>query len=151
MTKYVLSTMTNGVNYAFWSEVKKGQDVPVMRDKIFIHGGAGLPSLKSGVGEMTKDGEGIPMWTPAGVVTPISDERYDKLKDHPLFKKHLEGGFVKVVNQDITGNHKAIVREVASMEKNDGFAQLNAKTIKDHVRAIKISTDSIDSDIQFRQ
>lgn len=151
MTKYVLSTMTNTVNYAFWSDIKKGQDVPVMRDKITIHGGTGLPSLKGGFGEMVKDGEGTPMWVPEGVVTPISDERYDKLKEHPLFKKHLDGGYVKVVNQDITGNHKAVVREVASMERRDGFAQLNAKTLKNHVKSIKISTESIDSDIQFRQ
>lgn len=146
MTQYVLSTMTNSVSYAFYQNVG---DLPVMRDKVTIKGGAGLPSLKSGFGEMARDGEGLPIWTAAGMVTPLSDERFDVLKEHPLFKKHVDGGFLKVLSKDITGNHKEVERQVATMEKSDGFAQLTKDTIGAHTK-VKVSTDSIDNDIQFR-
>ena len=68
MTKYVLSTMTNSVSYAIWGNVG---DLPVMRQKVTIKGGAGLPSISSGFGEVSKDGEGSPLWTADGVITPI--------------------------------------------------------------------------------
>ncbi len=146
MTKYVLSTMTNAVSYAFFNDVG---GLPVIRDKVTIKGGAGLPSLTAGFGEVSKDDEGSPMWTPDGVVTPLSDERYDLVKDHPLFKKHIDKGVLKVINHDITGNHKEVQKQTRSMEKKDGFAQLNPATIGQHCK-VKISKDSIDSDAQFR-
>jgi hypothetical protein len=146
MTQYVLSTMTNSISYAFWA---KTGDVPTIRQKITIKGGAGLPSLRSGFGEMTKDGEGIPIWTADGIVTPISDEQWDVLKDHPIFVKHQTQGFVKVINRDITGNHREVQKQIATMEKRDGFAQLNKNTIGDHTK-VKISQDSLDADVQFR-
>lgn len=146
MSKYILSTMTNSVSYCFWT---KSGDLPVLRNKITIKGGKGIPSTRSGFGEMAQDSEGIPMWTADGIVTPISDEQYDSLKDHPIFKKHEDEGLVKVVNKDITGNHREVQRQVATMTKVDGFAQLNKETIGKHT-AVKISQESIDSDVQYR-
>lgn len=146
MTMYILSTMTNSVSYAFYQNVG---NLPVMRDKVTIKGGTGLPSLKSGFGEAGRDGEGTPIWTAEGVVTPIPDDRYEILKDHHLFKKHIEHGFLKVLSKDITDNHKAVKKEVETMVKRDGFAQLNAQTIKEHAK-VKVSTEHIDNDVQFR-
>lgn len=146
MTKYILSTMTNSVSYANWGKVG---DLPVMRNKVTIKGGTGLPSISSGFGEVSKDGEGTPLWTADGVITPISDEQYDLIKDHKLFNQHIEKGLIKVLNSDISGNHKAVKREVANMQKRDGFAQLNADTLKEHTK-VKISNRDIDSDVQFR-
>jgi hypothetical protein len=79
MTHYILSTMTDSISYAFYNDV---DGLPVMRDKVTIKGGTGLPSHTSGFGEVSNDGEGKPMWTPDGVVTPISDERYDQARHH---------------------------------------------------------------------
>lgn len=146
MTQYVLSTMTNSIAYAFWT---KTGDVPTIRQKITIKGGAGLPSTRSGFGEMSKDGEGIPMWTADGIVTPISDEQWEALKDHKIFMKHQAQGLVKVINKDITGNHREVQKQISTMTKRDGFAQLTKETIGAHTK-VKISQDSIDADVQFR-
>lgn len=146
MTQYILSTMTNSVSYANWG---KAGDLPVMRNKVTIKGGTGLPSISSGFGEVSKDGEGTPLWTADGVITPISDEQYDLIKDHKLFKQHIEKGFIKVLKQDISGNHKAVKHEVASMERRDGFAQLTPATLGEHTK-VKISTREIENDTQFR-
>jgi hypothetical protein len=146
MTVYVISTMTNSVNYCFYKNVG---DLPVMRDKILVHGGANMPSLKSGFGDMNRDGEGHPMWTAAGMVTPLSDERYDVLKEHWLFKKHQDSGWVKVVNKDIIGNHNAVKKEVATMEKTDGFAQMTPATLKQKIK-VKTGQTEMDAESQFR-
>lgn len=131
MSIYILSTMTNSVSYAFFDRVG---DLPVMRKKVTIQGGAGLPSIRSGFGEVTRDGEGSPMWTASGMITPISDEQYAALKDHVLFNKHIDGGFIKVLNQDISGNHKAVEKHVQTMNKRDEFAQLTKDTLKQRIK-----------------
>lgn len=144
--KYILSTMTNGVSYGFFDHAG---DLPVLRQKITIKGGANLPSMSSGFGEQGQDGEGFPIWTAAGVITPIKDEQYDILKDHWLFKKHLASGHVKVLADNIIGNHKAVKEHVRDMAPTDGFAQLNPKTIKNHVNIRSASVDSMEPDAQF--
>ena len=130
MTIFVLSTQTGSVSYCFFDKIG---DLPVIRDKVTIHGGAHIPSLKSGFGEMSRDGEGHPLWTADGIVTPLREERYALLKEHWLFKKHQDEGRVKVLSEDITGNHKAVVRETRTMMKADEFAQLNPETLKEKV------------------
>jgi hypothetical protein len=131
MSKYVLSTMTNAVSYNVYETIA---DLPRKKAGVLIHGGAHLPSVRSGFGEMQRDVEGTPIWTAAGVVTPVSDSQYDLLKDHPLFKKHLAGGYLKVVNHDITDNHKLVKREVTSMNRVDAHAQLTPDTFKQKVK-----------------
>lgn len=132
---YIISTMTGDVSYCFWTNVA---GLPRIKDKITIRGGANLPSVKNGFGEMSADGEGTPMWTPAGVVTPIRADRYELLKDHEVFKKHVAGGFITVSNKDITDNHKAVKKIVEGMEARDSRAQLTPSTFKSRVA---ITTD----------
>lgn len=146
MTQYILSTMTNSVSYANWGKVG---DLPVMKNKVTIKGGTGLPSISSGFGEVTKDGEGSPLWTASGMITPISDEQYDLIKDHKLFKQHIEKGLIKVLKSDISGNHKAVQSATSNMIKRDGFAQLTPATIGEHTK-VKISNREIEADTQFR-
>lgn len=136
MSVYVISTMTAAVSYCFYDKV---DGMPIVRDKVTIHGGAGIPSLRSGFGEASKDSEGHPLWTAEGIVTTLSDERYEKVKDHNLFKKHLERGYLKVVKQDIAGNHKAVKEVVRDMTARDGFAQLTPSTAKQRLKA-KVQT-----------
>ena len=132
MAKYILSTMTSGVNYAVYGESVEG-GLPVIRKSILINGGKGLPSLTGGFGEMSKDDQGHPMWTPDGVVTAVSEENYELLKVHPLFMKHLDGGYLKVINHDILGNHKAVQREVRGMVESDNSSQLTPSNAKQRV------------------
>lgn len=132
---YITSTMTGDVSYCFWNTIG---GLPRIKDKITIRGGAGLPSVKSGFGEMSSDGEGTPMWTAAGVVTPLRSDRYNLLKEHEVFKKHVAAGRVTVSNSDITDNHRAVKKIVDGMEKRDKFAQLTPDTYKTKV---KVSTE----------
>lgn len=132
---YIVSTMTGDVSYCFWHNIA---GLPRIKDKITIRGGANLPSVKSGFGEMSADGEGTPMWTPAGVVTPLRADRYELLKEHEVFKKHVAGGYITVSNKDITENHKAVKKITEGMEPRDAFAQLNADNYKSKVA---ITTD----------
>lgn len=129
---YIVSTMTNSVNYGFYDYVGKDK-LPMVKKKILIHGGAGMPSLRSGFGIQSKDLEERPMWTAAGMATSISAEDYAMLKDHPVFIKHKEKGFVKVWDRDITGNHKEVVKITADMER-DGFQQLTPATLKQRIK-----------------
>jgi hypothetical protein len=138
MTVYVISTMTNSVSYCRYQKVG---DLPILQDKVTIRGGAGLPSLKTGFGDQHETPDGIPMWTAEGVVTPISDENFDILKEHWLFKKHTEQGFVRVMKQDILGNHKAVKHEVANgMTKKDAHAQLTSADVKNRKITVKTIT-----------
>lgn len=125
MAKYILSKMSASVNYNLYNLV---DGLPMVRHKITVHGGAGIPSARSGFGEMTHDTEGRPLWTADGVVTPVSDEDHALLLDHAVFKKHMDKGYVKVINSDIRGNHKAIIQQSKGME-SDGFRQLNPKSL----------------------
>lgn len=138
--------MTNSVSYAFF---QNAGDLPVMRDKVTIKGGANIPSIKNGFGDMSQDEEGIPIWTPQGVVTSLKDERYALVKDHPLFKKHIEKGVLKIINHDISGDHKAVKKHLIGMTASDDYAQLTPATLKKKT-SVKMSTQSIDSDVQFK-
>lgn len=141
MSKYILSTMASSVSYTFYGKAPEGAIPPIGR-KIKIEGGAGLPSINKGFGEMTQDHQGVPMWTPAGVVTPISDEAYDALLNHVVFKKHLDAGLLRVIDHDITQNHGAVAKLTQNMAVDD-FAPLNKDTVKSKV---KVKTKLSDND-----
>jgi len=143
MSVFVLSTMTQSVGYAVWETV---DGVPIQRNKIMIHGGAGIPSLKSGFGDMIQNAEGQPLWTAAGLVTTISDGDYETLKDHKVFKQHLQDGLLKVLSKNISENHKEIKKVAADMS-HDSFQVLTPKTLK---MRVKVTTDMVDKEQQFR-
>lgn len=143
MSKYILSTMTASINYCVYQMVG---DIPTIRRKILVHGGASIPSDKSGIGNMTRDEEGRPIWTADGVVTPVSDSDYDLLKDNHVFQKHLAANLVKVINHDITGSQREISKLTQHMGE-DGFRQLTPSTIK---QKIKVTQGSQEGDNEFR-
>lgn len=143
MSKYILSTMTAAVNYCVYAMVG---DMPSIRRKILIHGGASIPSEKSGFGEMSRDADGRPIWTADGVVTPVSDADYELLKENHVFKQHLAANVVKVINHDITGSQREISKNVQHMSE-DGFRQLTPSTIK---QRIKVTQGSQQDENDFR-
>lgn len=159
MTMYVLSTMSSAIGYCFYDQPNRNTtptaknpvsgDIPVLRKKIRIHGGAGLPSLRSGFGDMEQDAEGKPLWTADGMVTPISDADYELLKDHHVFKKHLEKGLVKVINRDISDNYRAVKKEAAGMS-SDPFALLNKDTLAKKVKLANVTTGSLEQESKYR-
>lgn len=142
-TVFIISTMTAPVSYGFYED---RDGLPIMKDKIIIAGGAGIPSMKSGFGEVSADVEGRPLWTADGLVTPIPADRYEKLKEHPVFKKHMAKGYLRVVSTDIRGNHGAVKKIAADMDR-DGFQLLSAKNVKARVST---KTPGEDTDDYFR-
>lgn len=149
MPKYIVSTMSMSVNYTFYTEVKENPNVkagsgalPNIRKQILIKGGAGLTSATSGFGEMAKGADGAPLWTPEGIVTVVSDADFEHLKEHHVFKQHLEKGLVKVVNHDIVGNHKAVAKEVRGMS-DDPFAPMTRETADKRIK-VKLSGEQED-------
>ena len=138
--------MTQSVAYNTYrmpEESKGAGAVPIVLKSICIQGGAGIPSHRSGFGDAATDSDGHPIWTAAGFVTPVSDSNFEYLKENPTFKKHMESGFVKVINENIVGNHGAVKKQVSSMEKKDGFNQLAPGGVD---KRIKITTGSIEQE-----
>lgn len=156
MSVYILSTMTNSVCYRTYhfvgdavSQVKNGPGPLPVPDPnpIMIHGGAGIPSLKSGIGEVSRDSEGKPLWTPRGVVTAIKDEDYERLKDHWLFQKHIKANYLKVIEKDISHDIKEIRRQVEmDMQLRDDFAQLSRETLKQKIK-VKTPDKTLSQDL----
>lgn len=143
MSVYILSTMTTSVGYSFYAG--EGENL-FLKKKITIFGGRNIPSHRSGFGDMVESGSGQPLWVAQGIVTPIKDEDWEILKDHHVFKKHLEKGLVKNVSSDVVGNHKKISKIAASMEE-DGFGLMDKEKLKTKV---KTSIASMSQEQEFR-
>ena len=143
MTVFVVSTMTQTVSYNLYDRTR---DVPILTKAIRIKGGTGISSARSGWGDMQEDGEGRPIWTADGFVTPVSDADYEILKTHKVFLQHEEGGHVKVLKKDITDNYGALKRETRDMER-DGFQPMNEQRLKTRV---KVTTQSLAQQDEFR-
>ncbi len=79
--KYIFSTLTGSQKYPLWARVA-GNDMPRMKNYVFIQGGANLPSKV--------------LVTPKGVATKITDEEFDRLNQCPAFQKHVDNGFLTV-------------------------------------------------------
>jgi hypothetical protein len=140
MTKYVLSTMTNSVsyrNYRYVGDRHATQNqalLPIPTDTVIIRGGANRPSQKGGFGDQETDKSGNILWTPRGVVTVLTDEEYERVSQHWLFKKHMEGGYLVCLDEDISGNHKKVAKIAASMEGQDPGAQLTKETLAQRIK-----------------
>ncbi len=132
--------MTNSVsyrNYRYVGDRNATQNqalLPIPVDTVVIQGGANRPSLKGGFGEQANDLNGNVLWTPRGVVTVLSDEEYDRVKDHWLFKKHMDGGYLVCLDEDISGNHKKVAKVAAMMEGQDPGAQLTKDTLAQRIK-----------------
>jgi len=125
MTVRILSTMSEDVAYTVYEQTN---DLPVEKRKIIIQGGAGK-ATKKGFGDMMTDSEGIPLWTPRGLVTPLKDETFSLLKENPVFKRQLERGFLKLVD-DVGSDHDKVAKQTQSMNNDDKSAPLNENNIK---------------------
>jgi hypothetical protein len=150
---YVLSTMTNAVTYRtyrFIGDPKNNQNqslLPIPEpDPITIRGGANRPNQKGGFGDTSEDLNGNVLWTPRGVVTRLTQEQYDKVKEHWLFQKHLTGGFLVVLDKE--PDHKRVKRMVEDGEinKDDKAAQLTKDTV---AQRIKVKTPTKESNQEW--
>lgn len=109
---YILSSLSNDVKYCFWSKV--GPNVVVVKKEILIKGGANVADKKTLV-------------TPNGVSTEVSDDDLAMLSKNPSFKRHLERGFLRIVE---TENKYKAKEEAEKMDKKDKSAQTTKETYK---------------------
>lgn len=132
---WIVSTMTDSISYTIYSEPKHKNDSPTILEKITIRGGRGLPSNRSGFGERREDVSGAPLWVADGIVTKVTAERYAKLKVHPHFIRHLEQGRLRIIGEDISGNHKKVQQLSREMKGADSHALLTPQTHKARVKS----------------
>lgn len=111
MTKYITSRMAANVNYAVYTKAANGLNK--VQQIITIKGGADVAD------KMT-------LVTPEGIVTPISDDEFDKLQDSPVFRRHVERGMIKV-----SANERNAEKSSPELTK-DASAQLTPKDYKKH-------------------
>lgn len=86
---YITSKMAAPVTYAFYTQ--GANKINVVTHEITIKGGADVINKRT-------------LETPSGAVTELSAEDFDRLKLHPLFKQHLEDGFVAVLGTEKEAN-----------------------------------------------
>lgn len=140
MTKFVLSTQSTSTKYQDHSTADGG--MLVVNRTVMVRGGANLASLSGGFGEMTKTEEGTPIWTPRGVVTPVSDEDAEFLQRHPVFIAEQKAGFVMILDKAPGNDHDKITKIVAAeLNPRDGSAPLTKETFKTQV---KVSLEKVE-------
>ncbi len=111
MPKFVVSTLTASQKYPIYTKIP-GRDLPNMESYVFIYGGANLPTKV--------------LVTPAGAVTPLTDEEYDRVKETPGFKLHRENGFLTVLDSEPNVDEVA-----ADLEEKDTSAPMVPKDFED--------------------
>lgn len=109
---FIVSRASQDNEYIVWGTTTNGQKV--VKKSILIKGGANVMDKST-------------MTTPKGVVTEISDEDWEVLKEHTAFKRHLERGFMEVMKEE----KKARRSSKEKSDKKDGSAQLTPKDFED--------------------
>jgi len=109
---FIVSRASQDNEYVVWETTTNGQKA--VKKTILIKGGANVLDKHT-------------MTTPNGVVTEISDEDYEILKEHTAFKRHLSRGFMEVMKEE----KKARKLSKEKTDKKDGSAQLTPKDFED--------------------
>lgn len=102
---YVYSTLAADTAYTEWLE--GGADLKVQGRVVTIKGGTGIADKH--------------FITPMGTVTMVTDEELEVLKANPVFKKHVDNGFVRVTSTN-TDPEKVVTKE--DMKTRDNSAPL---------------------------
>lgn len=113
MSKHIISTLSADMRYAGWANTN---GTNAIAHSVLVKGGAGVASL----------GKGDPL-TREGAITHVSDEDARFLAAHPHFKRHQEGGFVRILN--IARDPDTVAQ---SMEKDQGSRPKNPKDVQDY-------------------
>lgn len=121
---YVFSTLTSDNRYTFYAD--GGADMKVASRDILVKGGHGIANDR--------------LITPLGVATEVTAEEAAALKEHPLFKLHMENGFVTI--QDKKADPEKVA---ADLQGADGSAPLTPakykRKSKDDPEALSVTTN----------
>lgn len=102
---FIVSRASQDNEYIVWGTTPNGQKT--VQKSILIKGGANVMDKHT-------------MTTPNGVVTEISDEDWEVLKEHSAFQRHMKAGFMEPLKEE----KKARKSAKDKSDKKDGSAQL---------------------------
>lgn len=117
MSKFITSTMSAAVNFRVYSKLPDSWCSSTLKD-IIINGGANVADKRLLV-------------TPRGVVTEISDEDYELIKDNYQFKKFVENGYLTVTktnrenSKNMNGNDNSAPYTLKSLRKKNNNPALS--------------------------
>jgi hypothetical protein len=120
----IYSTLGNSTSYAIYepSSMKDAKSVATVRKSIEVKGGAGIANKN--------------LVTPKGVVTRVSAEDLELLKNDPHFQQHVKRGFITVdEGEDFSDdpsdvNQKQVDKRADDMNPNDKSKPLTSKDFK---------------------
>lgn len=149
--KYLLSTLTNSFIFVKYDKPvfnNKGEmaQYPRALRRIRVAGGANRPNMR-GFGEQSADNEGVPMWTPKGVCSPVQESDLQWLMRDQQFRLFVEGGHIKVVDSDLNSSQRDINRAVSDMTARDAQALLLPNDPRLTTSPIKTDEDSFDENL----
>ncbi len=102
---FIISRASQDGEFIIWETSVNGKKSA--KKSILIKGGAGVIDKST-------------MTTPNGVVTEISDEDWELLKEHSAFKRYVERGFMEAVKSEKPAKENAKKKS----SKKDGGVQL---------------------------
>lgn len=108
---YVYSTLATPVIYTITEIQNEGRSLPKEVARIHIKGGAGVATKA--------------LTTPNGIVTEVSEEELKQLLNNPVFKLHMEKGYITY--DDIKANPNKVSK---SMSQDDPSAPLTPESIE---------------------
>jgi len=118
---YIISTMTDSVEYARFPEAKSGGSALEILHSVTVKGGAQLAQKN-----LVLLGEGPS--SRGGIRTEVSDSDLEFLQSHPLFKIHVENGFIEISAGKV--NAEKVSKSMA-LDDGDGKGGSAPLTIKD--------------------
>lgn len=105
MAKYIFSKLACDNAYTIWHESKSAGNQMLRKAKqVLVKGGAGVASKH--------------LITPHGVMTEIEDAEYKLLTECPSFKRHVDGGFIKVMDKRLSEGDKKKAADDLSVDKS---------------------------------
>lgn len=128
---WILSTESSTSIFNKYGESAPGAPKPVEM-RVVIHGGANIGSIRRPFGDAAQTDEGIPFYTPRGIVTRVERAKYEHFLMHnDCFQTGVKGGFYKVLEKDPGENHAEVKRIVNdTMTAADNSAPLTAARVK---------------------
>lgn len=108
MTYHAYSTLSNDTEYALYADTNV-KDLPIVIKSVKINGGANVADKYN--------------QTPKSVMTELTDEDYEFLKNDYHFKQHVAAGHIRVERHEMSPTKAAV-----GMKEKDLSAQ---KTPKD--------------------
>lgn len=116
---YITSTMSSAIAYCFYKTLPGG--MRAVEREVLVKGGANVADKRT-------------ILTPKGVSTEVTEEELELLKKHPLFKEHLQKGFVTVVD---TKYREEAEKAARSLEKKDASAPKTPDDYKQKTTKVK--------------